>query len=182
MELAEKEALYKPNLISNIGSDTIGETVDKPHSDDVDQLPNVVNESKTADVITSEENQNIQKLEYDNTDCDTNADNIGEYSSDANKLTEGRNDDNVDEQADSTKGSLETKSKKRRRKRSMMKKKSLLSNNGSASNAASVSTSISNTPRKNSSSSSLGSMSTVPSEHNDMEAGSNVCWRNFNEI
>lgn len=179
LDMAENEALYKPNLMSNIGSDTLGEMADKPHSDGIDQLPHVVCESKAADVIANEVNQNIQKLDYDNTDCDTNAaaDNTGDNSNGTNRLTKTRNDENVDnEQTDNnTKGSLETKSKKRRRKRSMMKKKSLPSNTGSAQNAASVSTSISNTPRKNSSSSSLGSMSTVPSEHNDMDTGSNVC-------
>lgn len=154
MELAGNEALYKTSNISSIGRKKLSENTDKQRTD-VDELPaSVSNEPRPAEAIC-------------NADASVGVGRQADINDDANA--------NADEQPDNTKEPSEIKSKKKRRKRSMMKKKSSI---GSAivpaQSVPSTSASITNTPRNNSSSSSLGSMSTVPSEHNDIDIGSNV--------
>lgn len=155
MELAGNEALYKTSSISSIGRKKLSENIDKQRTDDVDEPPaSVSNEPRPAEAIC-------------NADASVGVGRQADINDDANA--------NADEQPDTTKEPSEIKSKKKRRKRSMMKKKSSIG--GAivpAQSVPSTTTSITNTPRNNSSSSSLGSMSTVPSEHNDIDIGSNV--------
>lgn len=173
-EMAENEALYKTNQLS-INDCLIGESIDKQNINDIEPLP-ISHQSTVTDVITKQEEPITQKQLYDNSVGAINAERTDTSSGTSKKLDiKDESNSTADNQLDNSKEPSDTKSKKKRRKRSMMKKKPSISSNCSVqSTPPSTSKSISNTPRKNSSSSSLGSVSTVPSEPNDIEIGSNV--------
>lgn len=174
LDMAENEALYKTKPLS-INDCLISENNDKQNIIDFDQLPGN-HQSTVTDIISKQEEPIKQKQLYEYSIGAINADHTDTPTGTSKKL-DIKYDSNstFDNQLDNSKEPSDTKSKKKRRKRSMMKKKPSISSNCSVQGTPpSTSKSISNTPRKNSSSSSLGSVSTVPSEPNDIEIASNV--------
>lgn len=153
-ELAEKEALLKSNeLITD--------------SNDTEASQNTASEATTIAEEPPHENFDSDKVQdnkiVQNDEISANADQKSNT-----KDNEPRSEP-ADEQPSGTKEPTETKSKKKRRKKSMMKKKPSLT----TTSVSAPSLNTNSISRKNSSSSSAGSASIVPSDQMDFDTDPN---------